>query len=57
MSNKNITRTKAMQLIIDRMVFATDVELESSLEKLGFGNDIDFPYYGHNFKIVDEKQE
>jgi hypothetical protein len=53
-STRTITRQRALELIMSRLLNATDREVADSLESLGFGENTDLPYYGHNFMIGDE---
>lgn len=50
-STRTITRQRALELIMNRFLSATDKEVTDALESLGFGENIDLPYYGHNFII------
>ena len=58
-STVDITRKEVIDLIIsrtDRSVFEemSNEELENIIIGLGFGDDLDLPYFGHNFNIVNE---
>jgi hypothetical protein len=56
-STKFITREKAIQLILTRIYDerTTDTELEDAVEGMGYGDNSNLPYYGHNFRIVAEE--
>lgn len=56
-ATKEISREKAIQLIVDRIYNATDDELGDTLESLGFGDDTNLPYYGYNFTVIKEKTD
>lgn len=49
---KEITRSEAIKLIMDRVYNSTDDQLEETLTDLGFGDDTKLPHIGYNFKIV-----
>ena len=53
-STRTITRQRALELIMSRLLSATDREVADALESLGFGENTDLPYYGNNFMIGDE---
>ena len=50
-STITITREKAIQAIMSRILTADDREISDALESLGFGDNPDLSYYGHNFMI------
>lgn len=50
-STITITRERVIQLIMSRILTATNDELTETLESLGFGENVDLPYFGHNFSI------
>lgn len=50
-SSITITRSKALELIMTRLLSCSDSELANAVESLGFGENIDLPYYGYNFMI------
>lgn len=54
-STISITREEAMELLLSRIINCSDKELENALESLGFGDNVDLPYYGHNFMIEEEE--
>lgn len=57
-STITITRNRALELIISKLLTCTDSELSDALESLGFGENSNLPYYGYNFMIDnDEEQE
>ena len=57
-SSITLTRNKAISLILERALTATDDELTNALDSLGYGDNTDLPYYGYNFSIgEDDKTE
>lgn len=50
-STVTIRKEVAQQLLIGRILTATDTQLEDALVSLGFGDSKDLPYYGYNFQI------
>ena len=57
-STIDITRTQALALFMDyalRCSRLSDSELEDLLENLGYGDDINLPYVGHNFNIIKQQ--
>jgi hypothetical protein len=54
-STIDIGRKEAMQLIFAKMVNITNSELGDVLETLGYGEDTQLPYFGHNFNVVDKE--
>lgn len=55
-STVDITRKEAIRLIFTRMAdvhYMTDNEIGSMLESLGYGDDTNLPYHGHNFNVRD----
>ena len=58
-STANISRKEAIQLIFARMSDVhqmSDQELDDMLVTLGYGDNINLPYYGNNF-IVTHKDD
>lgn len=55
-STITIKREEAQSLIIQRILTCSDEELSDALEALGFGENTNLPYYGHNFRIGDNEQ-
>ena len=56
-STLDITRDEAVKAIQEEMFKLnnkTNIELESMLIELGFGDDTDKKWYGYNFYITDE---
>ena len=53
-STIDLDRQKAIMLINARLLNATNQELGNAMEALGYGENTDLPYYGHNFYITDE---
>jgi hypothetical protein len=56
-STVKIERDKAIQLIIKAVMEASNRELEDALEGLGFGENINLPYFGNNFMVLDRIEE
>lgn len=57
-STIDITRNEAKRLImqkLDMLDELTNQQLDDMLEGLGYGDDANLPYYGHNFNIVDDE--
>lgn len=58
-STINLTRDVALKLInlrISKAYNMSDTELGDFLEELGFGDNPDLPFVGHNFIITDEPE-
>jgi hypothetical protein len=56
-STLDISRTKAKRLIIERMMNIDDLtnaELGDMIEGLGYGENPNLKYYGHNFTVFDD---
>jgi hypothetical protein len=56
-STVDITRKEALRLVFARMADVhtmSDGDLGDMLETLGYGDDTNLPYYGHNFLVVDK---
>ena len=53
-ATKTISREKAIDLIVERVLTATNEDLGSALERLGFGDNTSLPHYGYNFVVVSE---
>jgi len=52
----DITREKAIELIKKKVLDLSSLsneELSEALEGLGYGDDVDLPYFGANFNVVD----
>lgn len=56
-STRTITRERAIELIESRLLTCSDNELSNALESLGFGENMDLPYYGQNFMIGSEEEQ
>ena len=54
-STKEMRRSKAIDLIENRLDLATNDQLGYALEALGFGDETHLPYYGCNFSVEDDK--
>lgn len=50
-STKGLSREKALELIMSRVINASDDDLGETLTSLGYGDDTDLPYYGYNFAV------
>ena len=50
----DITRDKAIKMIMDYAFSLSDSELEELLERIGFGDDLNLPCLGYNFNITNE---
>ncbi len=60
-STIDLTREEAIQAIIsciDRTPFdeMSNEELEEMMYGLGIGDDLNKPYFGHNFSIIDKDE-
>jgi hypothetical protein len=59
-STVDITRAEAISLIMSQLLLLndkTDSELEDMLYDMNFGDDLNLPYYGHNFNVTDYIEE
>jgi len=56
-STIEITRDNALSLIMSQIHCASDDELSSTLESLGFGENEELEYYGHNFMVNSDSNE
>ena len=61
-STIEITRREAIEAIIkavDKTPYddMTNSELEDMMYKLGIGDELDLPYFGHNFTVLDKIEE
>jgi hypothetical protein len=57
-STIDITRTQALALVMNYALQCgnlSDSELEDLLETLGYGDNPQLPYFGHNFNIVKQQ--
>ena len=55
-STIDITREEAKRLILEKIInldLLSNKELEEMVESLGYGEDTNLAYYGHNFIITD----
>jgi len=58
-STIDITREEAISAIMSQMNTLqdkTDVELAQMLYELGFGDDTDKKWFGHNFSIIEDNE-
>lgn len=56
-STRDIEKSEAIRLIFERLLQVhtlSNDELSDILEALGYGDDINLPYYGYNFWVVDK---
>jgi hypothetical protein len=56
-STVDITRQETIQLIFSRLANVhqiSDRDLGDTLETLGYGDDVNLPYYGRNFFVTDK---
>lgn len=56
-STRDIEKSEAIRLIFERLSQVhklSNDELSDILEALGYGDDINLPYYGYNFWVVDK---
>ena len=51
-----ITRDEALQLIMKRLLSASDEELADVVGSLGYGDNKDLEHYGRNFMVVDKEE-
>jgi len=55
-----IDREEAIELIAKATFtgkFLTNKELENMVERIGYGDNTELKYYGHNFIVVDDMAE
>lgn len=58
-STVDISRAEAKRLIMQKLVMLDDLtnkELVEMVELLGYGDNVDLPYYGHNFFVTDDEK-
>ena len=56
-STIEITRKEVKRLVMQKFTNIDQMknsELADMIEKLGYGEDIELEYFGHNFVVVDE---
>lgn len=53
-STIDITKQEALSLIMIRLLVASNEELADAVESLGYGDNSNLKYHGHNFMVVDE---
>lgn len=56
-STIDITREEAIRLVLERIYNCNDTELADVVERLGYGEDSDLPYFGYNFNITHDKPD
>ncbi len=59
-STVDITREEAIKLVFSRLStvhMMSDRELCGLLDQLGYGEDTNLPYYGHNFMIREKEED
>ena len=52
-----ISRAKALELIQKRILTATNDELADAVEGIGYGDNTELDYYGHNFIVQNECED
>ena len=56
-STVDITRSEAKRLIMQKLINLDQLsneELENMIEELGYGEDTNLEYFGHNFIVTNE---
>jgi hypothetical protein len=53
-STIQLTRNQAIEAVMSRLLNATNNELENILTDLEFGDNTKLPYFGYNFRVMDE---
>lgn len=56
-STMHISRKKALELIQQRLLTATDKELGDAVEAIGYGDNPDLDHYGYNFLVSDTSDD
>ena len=56
-STEIITRDEAIKLIEARLYEASNYEISTALEALGYGDEESLKYFGHNFIVVDKIEQ
>lgn len=56
-STVDISRKTAIELIQEHLLKASNKELEEAVESIGYGDNQDLPYYGHNFIVHDNCED
>ena len=56
-STVGIGREHAISLITERLKEATNDEIASALEGMGFGDNVELSYFGHNFRVLNTEEE
>jgi len=59
-STVEITRDEAIRLIFEKLGYGNNLsnsELADLVESLGYGDDTDLPYFGHNFIVRDNAED
>lgn len=57
-STIDITASTAKMLIMQKLASLdglSNSELEDMVEELGYGDDTNLPYYGHNFNVINDE--
>jgi hypothetical protein len=52
-STIDISRRTAIELIQNRLLTASNDQLSNVVECLGYGDDLNLDFYGHNFSVYD----
>ena len=56
-STVDISRDKAIGLIMSRILVASNTELSNALDSFGFGDNPELPYHCCNFSVLDKLPE
>lgn len=56
-STVTIEREEAMVLIVSRLSQLSNCEISDVLESMGFGDNLELSYFGHNFTVVDKLED
>ena len=52
-----ISRRQAIRLIKNKLEESSNQELEDTLENIGYGDNVELSYFGHNFRVLDTDDE
>lgn len=56
-STVDISRKTAIELIQNRLLTASNSQLGNAVEYLGYGDDLNLDFYGHNFMVHDNCED
>lgn len=56
-ATKDLTRAEAIRLIIEATMGSCNCDLPDVLDALGYGDDLELPYYGYNFRVIDDNDK